>query len=911
MTSLSFIPSVVTTQSKRTMAAFLFLCFFLLHRHQQQPILHQRIRSYALQHEHYHSRRGGGSLNANLPFIVQPPFKERNPLHQQTVCFFSTTPSTEHESSKDIKRYLCQETFPLGSFDLRVAADMITAVKKLADKGSPEDVSLVFELLDRLLQEAKFERIKSGTQENYYWNEFVIPKHRLSNVVNAWSLCAYNNTTKVSPRIVFETIKDCQTSFSPHQLDVASYNMIIEAAADSQDPELAEEILDYMINAKQGDVRECANIVSFNYVMNAWAKSGREDAAYKAEDFLRTMIQYSNKGWFEITPDVVSYSIAIKAWANTNHEDAPQRAEDLLHEMSKRGLAPSERSYSSVLMTWARSKKDYAPDRAYAILTNISRLYEKNDTNVKPNTFCCAAVITAYMNNGNAKRAEQTLLEQCERYEMTRDPDLLPNVVSFNSVIHTWSKSGRPEAAQKAEALLQRMQDFATSWNESSLMPETRSFNSVLIAWARSKERDAPYRCEEILQRMNSLYKHRYMQCQPDVVSFGTVLDCWSKSRISEGPERAEAILRHMERLYMAGTGVQPDVRSYNTVMNAWAHSGHPDAVLRAQALFDELLKKYQCDRELKPDLRSFGTLISAWGRTKSEFGAAKAQKVFNDMVALYKAGDKDLQPTKIHYSALLDAWAKAGQPERAENILRKLERAAVKPDISCYNAVINGWAKSRSPDSAQRAQALFDEAVQIYEAGHRNDMKPDDYAYATLITAWGRSNSKDKAVKAQALFNDKVTRYRLGDNDLRPRVVEYNALAGAWAKSGKPEQAELILRKMESESGIKPDSITYSAVLVGWSRTRHPEAADRMQLLYDEMQRKHLAGDFQVKPNASVFDFLLTAWLESARKDKISKAEAVFKDMLARCESGDSDLKLLVEKYGALFNARPNKKRP
>ncbi len=82
--------------------------------------------------------------------------------------------------------------------------------------------------------------------------------------------------------------------------------MIIEAAADSQDPDLAEEILDYMINAKQTDVRERPNIVAFNYVMNAWAKSGREDAAYKAEDFWEIWSNTALKKWFEITPDVVS-----------------------------------------------------------------------------------------------------------------------------------------------------------------------------------------------------------------------------------------------------------------------------------------------------------------------------------------------------------------------------------------------------------------------------------------------------------------------------------------------------------------------------------------------------------------------------------------------------------------------------
>jgi hypothetical protein len=114
------------------MAFLLFLCFLFLHR---QPNIPHRIRSYALQHGNYHSRRVGGSFKANLPFIFKPPFKERNPRHRQTVCFFSaTTPSTEIENFKEVTRYLCQETFPLGSFDFRVAAAMITAVKKSADK---------------------------------------------------------------------------------------------------------------------------------------------------------------------------------------------------------------------------------------------------------------------------------------------------------------------------------------------------------------------------------------------------------------------------------------------------------------------------------------------------------------------------------------------------------------------------------------------------------------------------------------------------------------------------------------------------------------------------------------------------------------------------------------------------------
>jgi pentatricopeptide repeat protein len=877
----------------------LFLCFLFLYRRTNAL---QQLEPYFV----HRSAKMKNSFKFRSPMNSSPFKQARNSRRWQTVCFASSTSAAKKEDAKKVKRYLSQESFPLGSFDSQVATNIFTSMKALSAKNasSPKAISLVIELLDRLLQESELKHDQSKTQKKKdVWGDgFVVPKNTLSSVLEAWKRHYNDRTTDVSPRKMFELMKAMETSFASARDDVVPYTLIIDA---SQDPELGEEILDYL--SEGGEVRDVATIRSFRHVIDAWAKSSRKDAPHRAEALLQKMANYG------ITPNIVVYNTVITAWANSHHKDAPQRAEDLLHEMRRLGLDPNEISYSSVLTTWARSKKDYAPDRAYAILTHVARVYEKNVTYVKPNIFCCSAVIIAYVKHGNAKRAEQTLLEQCERYEMTKDPDLLPNVLCFNSVINAWSKSGQPEAAHMAEALLQRMQDFAKSWNESSLFPDTVSFNSVLNAWARSKERDAPYKCEDVLQRMNSLYKQGYANCQPNVVSFDTVINCWAKSRIPEGPERAEAILRHMHRLCKAGNkNVQPNIVTYSTVMNAWAGSNHPDAALRAQALFDELVNNYQVgsERDLKPDTTSFATLISAWGRSKHKDSAAKAQKVFNDMVALYKAGDKDLQPTKIHYTTLLDAWAKAGQPEMAENILRKLEREALKPHIFCYNAVMNGWAKSRSPDAAQRAQALFDEAVQIYEAGDRNDMKPDVRTYSTLISAWGRSNSKDKAAKAQTVFNDLMDRYRLGDKDLQPDVFLYSALIDAWVKAGNPEQAELILRKMESESGIKPVFIAYYSVLDGWSRSCHPEAPARMQSLYDEMKRKRQTGDHKFKiPVAKMFDKLLTSWLGSGRKDGFSKAEAVFKDLHTRCLTGDSELKPVVEKYCARFGAHPENK--
>jgi pentatricopeptide repeat protein len=142
----------------------------------------------------------------------------------------------------------------------------------------------------------------------------------------------------------------------------------------------------------------------------------------------------------------------------------------------------------------------------------------------------------------------------------------------------------------------------------------------------------------------------------------------------------------------------------------------------------------------------------------------------------------------------------------------------------------------------------------------------------------------------------------------VKPNVVVYTAVIGAWARAGLPEKAEQVLREMESEAtwGIKPNTITYNTVMIGWFRSHHPKAIDRMQALYDEMKDKYLGGDKNVKLDARTFDLVLSAWRCNGRRDGVLKAEAVFQDMLARYKSGEAELKPLVDEFGRMFNAHP-----
>lgn len=72
-----------------------------------------------------------------------------------------------------------------------------------------------------------------------------------------------------------------------------------------------------------------------------------------AEDVLDTVQER-----FNVRPDVLSYNIVIDAWAKSNVHDAANRAEELLDILERRyrGLAPDSYTYTSVINAIDRSR---------------------------------------------------------------------------------------------------------------------------------------------------------------------------------------------------------------------------------------------------------------------------------------------------------------------------------------------------------------------------------------------------------------------------------------------------------------------------------------------------------------------------------------------------------------------------
>lgn len=83
-----------------------------------------------------------------------------------------------------------------------------------------------------------------------------------------------------------------------------------------------------------------------------------------------------------------------------------------------------------------------------------------------------------------ATQAERILQEMSTAHREAPEHAPPPNTVSYNSVLHIWSQSPLPGAAERAEAVF----EFMIRSKKPDIAPDVYSFTSVLGALAKSKE---------------------------------------------------------------------------------------------------------------------------------------------------------------------------------------------------------------------------------------------------------------------------------------------------------------------------------------------------------------------------------------------------------------------------------------
>jgi hypothetical protein len=136
-----------------------------------------------------------------------------------------------------------------------------------------------------------------------------------------------------------------------------------------------------------------------------------------------------------VLANVISYNAVIHAYARSGYPDAGQRAEKLLRDM---WIKPNSRTYSSVMDAWSRSSgcADSA-ERANALLVELEEMVTE-DESMKPNCVSYSIVINAYaLSKTEPFKAHKAFSLLQRMVELSKDdPNVLPNRVTYNSVLN-------------------------------------------------------------------------------------------------------------------------------------------------------------------------------------------------------------------------------------------------------------------------------------------------------------------------------------------------------------------------------------------------------------------------------------------------------------------------------------------
>lgn len=447
----------------------------------------------------------------------------------------------------------------------------------------------------------------------------------------------------------------------------------------------------------------------------------------------------------------------------------------------------------------------------------------------------------------------------------------------YVAVLDGWCKSPYKDAAEHAEAVLQRMVSLG--------IHSVKHFNNVLNLLASSGKPSSGEDAECLLNEMIEMYKAGDFDMAPTKSSFNTVIKAYAYSGGKHGSRNAKRILSMMDNSSKFGlediaSEIEPDRVSCTSIMMAWANGNEygacdVDAGEKAEQLLNRMENKN--DRTLTPDTASYNAVLKVWGKCGHHKAAQRSEELLNRMLKQYEEGrNLDAKPDEITFNSVIHNIATSpdlDSPQRAQCVLEKMQYCHehgiidAKPSIISYNSLLNSFAKSNRPGSAQQAEEILNNLEKSYDSGAWN-IEPDVYSYNTVISAWSNSNEEQGASRAVALLDRMSTRAKDKKSNVKPDTTTYNTVLHAWSQStdrNAPIKAlgllELMFRYYNNgNQNAKPDEVSFSTVINAFSKSTFTWKARECRNLLRRMQNLYDEGQDNMKPNIFVYSAVLNA---------------------------------------------------
>eukprot|EP00536_Pseudo-nitzschia_multiseries_P000401 jgi/Psemu1/178558/e_gw1.5.97.1 len=243
--------------------------------------------------------------------------------------------------------------------------------------------------------------------------------------------------------------------------NAVTYNSVINAHVQSFNIEAAEKLLREMHETflRSGNMEIRPTMQSYSVVISGIAKSRRKDSGERAERILEQIKEMAQSGDLDEPPDVILYNAVLDCWAKSPATtETASRALAFLEKMKKDEIVPDAISYNTIIHCLAQS----------GMTLDAELMLDKMKVaGVHPNSITYNTLLAAYLSKTKQRtkrdkdqdRSRNSYKNDTNRAEnlfkkMRSDPNIQPDVVTYNTMLHSYSRDGDFE---KAEKLLKEM----------------------------------------------------------------------------------------------------------------------------------------------------------------------------------------------------------------------------------------------------------------------------------------------------------------------------------------------------------------------------------------------------------------------------------------------------------------------
>jgi pentatricopeptide repeat protein len=412
--------------------------------------------------------------------------------------------------------------------------------------------------------------------------------------------------------------------------DLFAYSTVIYAYAKAGRPTEAQEFFNEACIAfldGQTDLRPSLALV--NTLLEAFSRARDVQQTRALLDSIRELHEI---GFLERGRDTSSYNMMLTTLLQC-HGDVPNaafEADNLLQEMKNDlNAQPDFLSYSMVLQTWLLTKGGL--DKAIALAREALDERIHGNIRTQPESRVVKSVILAFCRAGVPGKAEEILLEVCELAMQNILPK--PDFNVFGAVVWSWERSKHPDAALRAEELIEKM----TEMDRSRFLPkgpDFLTFKALLYCWMKSSADGAAKRAHALVMKIGSDAVRRGEKLALDIVSYNRVLVELTRENM---PAEAEELLRQMHSDYLNQHGsTKPNIESYNIVLWAWARSESADSVEKVEALFRNMK-----DLDITCTTESYNAVLHCWSNSKRPEAADRISELLNEMNTQSDTGER------------------------------------------------------------------------------------------------------------------------------------------------------------------------------------------------------------------------------------------------------------------------------